>query len=174
MSQESIKETLTAAIGAFTETPEAAKVVFRADTELVEDLKCKIAIRDFDPIMIDEPAELGGTNTAANPLEVLVGALGTCQEIIYNAYASVMGIQIDELKVEVKGYCDLRGLLSIDEKTPSGFSKIQYVTTIKSPADIEAIKQLVAVTESHCPVLDTLVRPIEVTGEVTANGEKIH
>ena len=60
----------------------------------------------------------------------------------------------------------------MDENTPSGFSKVTYATTIKSPADDAAIRQLVDTVESHCPVYDTLTRPIEVTGEVTINGNK--
>jgi len=35
------------------------------------------------------------------------------------------------------------------------------------------MKQLIQTVESHCPVLDTLVRAIEVTGEVRVNGSKL-
>ncbi len=170
MSQEKLKNAITGVIGAFTENPDAAKAVFRANTELVENLQCTGTIRDFAPYTIDEPKAIGGADTGPNPLELLCLAVGTCQEIMYGAYAAVMGIPLDECKVSVKGYLDFRGLLSMDPDTPSGFSKVQFETTIKSPADDEALKQLVATVESHCPVMDCLQRPIEVTGKVSING----
>jgi len=42
---------------------------------------------------------------------------------------------------------------------------------VDSPADTETLKQLVETVEKHCPVLDTLVRAIEVSGQVTLNGQ---
>jgi len=122
---------------------------------------------------IDEPPILGGTDKGANPVELLLAALGTCQEIMYGAYASVMGVKLDQVKVEVKGYLDLRGLFGMDPSIPSGYSKIQYKTTIKSPADEATLKNLVATVEGHCPVLDTLTRAVEVTGEVVVNGGRV-
>lgn len=170
MSQETVKTALLNTINAIKENPGAAKAIFRANTELLEDVNCQIKIRDFDPIFIDEPAELGGQNSAVNPVELVLGALGTCQEIMYSAYASVMGIQLDKVTVDLKGRLDLQGLFGIDESVPAGFTKISYETAIESPADAEAIKQLMTVVETHCPVLDTLIRSIEVTGTVSLNG----
>ena len=44
---------------------------------------------------------------------------------------------------------------------------------IESSADCEAIRKLVGVVENHCPILDTLRRPIEVVGSVFLNGESL-
>jgi len=172
MSQEELKTAVMGVIDAFTKNPDAAKAVFRSETELVNNLECKGTIRDFPPFTIDEPKDIGGGNAGPNPVELMCLALGTCQEIMYGAYAAVMGIQLDELKVDVKGYLDFKGLLGMDENIPSGFTKVQYTTTIKSPASDEALRQLVDTAESHCPVHDSLTRPIEVTGEVFINGVK--
>lgn len=170
MSQETVKKALQQTIEAITKNPKCSKAVFRASTELVEDVRCSVAVREFEPMTVDEPAELGGTNQAANPVELVLGALGTCQEIMYAAYASVMGIKLDSVKVDVKGYLDLKGLFAMDETVPAGFTKICYETTLESPADKETLEKLVAVVESHCPVLDTLKRPVEVAGSVSING----
>jgi len=61
----------------------------------------------------------------------------------------------------------------MDETAPVGFQRVQYTTTIKSSADEAALRTLVETVESHCPMLDTLVRPIEVKGEINVNGVKI-
>lgn len=173
MAQEQLKEALLKTMDAIKQNPTCANAVFRAQTELVEGVKCTATIRDFPPITIDEPTELGGTNTAPNPVEMILAALGTCQEIMYAAYASVMGIQLDEVRVNVKGNLDLKGLFGMDENSPAGYKKISYETKIESPADTETLAKLVQVVESHCPVMDTLARAVEVSGEVTANGTKV-
>jgi uncharacterized OsmC-like protein len=172
MSQETVKEALLKTMEAIKENPVCANAVFRADTELKEGVCCSGKVRDFS-ITVDEPVELGGTNSAMNPVELILVALGTCQEIMYAAYASVMGIQLDKVKVDIKGNLDLKGLFAMDESSPAGYTKIGYETTIESPADTDTLRKLVETVESHCPVLDTLSRPVEVTGEVTANGTKL-
>jgi uncharacterized OsmC-like protein len=126
-------------------------------------------VRNFAPIVVDEPPELGGQDKGANPVELLLVSLGACQEIMYSAMASMMGIRLDEVKVNLKGSLDLKGLFGMDPAIPPGYQKITYETTLKSPASEEELRKLVEAVESHCPVLDTLVRPIEVTGRVTIN-----
>ena len=171
MSQESVKQALMATIEAIQKNPKCSNAVFRASTELIEDVRCSARIREFAPMSVDEPAALGGTDVAPNPVELVLAALGTCQEIMYSAYASVMGIQLTKVIVDVKGYLDLKGLFGMDESVPAGFKKICYETSLESPADSETLRKLVQVVESHCPVYDTLARAIEVTGSVSINGK---
>lgn len=167
MSQ--LKNTLLKTIDGIKNNPEAAKVVFRADTKLLDGVRCSAKVRDFKEMIIDEPPTLGGQDQGMNPVEMIAAALGTCQEIMYAAYASVMDIKLDAVSVEVKGRLDLHGLFAMDESIPAGYSSISYNTSISSQEDDEKIEQLVKVVESHCPVLDTLTRPIKVTGKVFHN-----
>ncbi len=171
MSQETVKAALLKSIAGIQSNPGAAKVVFRAETQLEEDVRCSAQVRDFAPIIVDEPPELGGADAAANPVELLLVALGACQEIMYSAYASVMGVQLNSVKVNLRGYLDLRGLFGMDPSVPPGYQKIIFETVVDSPADLETLKKLVDTVESHCPVLDSLVRSIEVSGQVSINGQ---
>jgi putative redox protein len=171
MSQETVKAALMKSIAGIQSNPGAAKVVFRAETQLEEDVRCSAKVRDFAPIIVDEPPDLGGADAAANPVELLLVALGACQEIMYSAYASVMGVQLNSVKVNLRGYLDLRGLFGMDEAIPPGYQKIIFETQLNSPADMETLKKLVETVESHCPVMDTLVRAIEVSGQVSINGQ---
>lgn len=169
MSQESLKQALGRTVQAIQDNPVMSRVVFEARTALVEDVRCTGNVRDFAPIVVDEPPELGGQDKGANPVELLLVSLGACQEIMYSAMAAMMGIRLDEVKVDLKGTLDLKGLFGMDPAIPPGYQKITYETTLKSPASEEELRKLVEAVESHCPVLDTLVRPIEVTGRVTIN-----
>ncbi len=116
---------------------------------------------------IDEPGIFGGTDTAFTPVELILASLGTCQETMYNAYASVTWVPVDSVKV--KGDLNLNGLFGLDESTNAGFNNIYYESEIKSSADDEGLYKLI---ESHCPLLDTLTRKINVEGKV--NVIKLH
>lgn len=173
MSQEEVKSALLKTIEGLQQNPNASKVIFRAETELVENVRCKATVRNFPPLFTDEPPELAGGDTGMNPVELILVALGTCQEVMYSAYASVMGIPLDSVKCNLKGHLDLKGLFSLDPKVPAGYSRITFETLIQSSASADQIRQLVQTVESHCPVLDSLQRPIEVSGKVTANGQPL-
>jgi uncharacterized OsmC-like protein len=174
MSQESVKKALVNMIEAVGKNPSTAKVVFRAETKLQDDVRCSAKVRDFAVMTVDEPAELGGSDAGMNPVELILVALGTCQEVMFAAYASFMGIKLDVCKVDVKGYLDLRGLLSIDPSVAPGYQQITYKTTIVSTADDSELLKLVDVVERHCPVLDILTRVQSVNGLAVVNGKALH
>jgi len=167
MNQKALKEVFQKAMDAIKANPKNASMPFNTKTELVEGVKCSAQVRDFPPMTVDEPPEMGGTNAGVNPGELLLIALGTCQEIMYSACAALMDIPLNKVTVNLKGDLDLRGLLGMDNSVPAGFSSIYYETTIDSDAGEGALKQLVEVTESHCPMLDMLRRPVDVRGTVS-------
>ncbi len=80
---------------------------FEADTKLINGYSTKAQIRQFT-LDIDEKPGLGGTDKGPNPLEIVLAALGACQEIVYAMYAAGMGILLDSVKIYVKGH-DLEG-----------------------------------------------------------------
>lgn len=130
MSNE-IKKAVQNLIETINNKPQIATTVFRASSFSEQDgFAVRSQIRGFSTVM-DEPLELGGTDTGPNPVEMLLAALGGCQEIVYRAYAAVMGLEIERIEVHAKGYLDLRGLLNLAE-VPSGFSQISFTTRIVS------------------------------------------
>ncbi|MEX1126758.1 MAG: OsmC family protein [Acidimicrobiia bacterium] len=119
--------------------------------------------RDFDPIAFDEPPGLGGTNTAPNPVEQLLGALGSCLVIGYAANASVAGIELKDLRIELEGDLDLQTFLGLGDGN-AGFSSIGATVHIEADADDAAIEALHRKVVSSSPVGHCLSRsvPIEV------------
>lgn len=174
MSQEMLKAALVQTIEGLKANPEASKVIFRATTQLEEGVRCSANVRDFPTMIIDEPPELGGADAGMNPVELVLVALGTCQEIMYAAYASVMGIPLESVSVDIKGYIDLKGLFGLAEGVPAGYDELRYETNIVSTGSAEEISQLAQTVETHCPVLDTLIRAIPVNGTVTHNGAQLN
>jgi len=173
MPQYFIKTQLLNAINAIKENDSNANAIFRARTELQSGLKCSAQIRNFS-LQIDEPEQLGGTDEGPNPVELVLAALGTCQEIIYSAYAAVLDIPINTIIVDVRGSLNLKGFFGLDEKVHPGFEEITYTTSIDSPASSEQIEHLSKIVEKNCPLLDILTREIPVNGKVKITNSLIN
>lgn len=162
---DAIKDAIEHLTETIRKTPQFSSSVFRASSYSdTVDFTTRSEIRGFS-VPMDEPRELGGNDTAPNPVEMLLAALGSCQEIVYRAFAAVLGIEILRIEVHAKGYLDLRGFLNLAE-VPAGFTGVTYTTRIVSTEPTERIRQLTELVERHCPVYDTLRRPIEVKGKV--------
>ncbi|HSN92932.1 MAG TPA: OsmC family protein [Anaeromyxobacteraceae bacterium] len=145
--------------------PERAAASFRATTVSESDgFSTRSRVRGFT-VPLDEPPELAGEDTGPNPVEAVLAALGSCQAIVYRAYASSLGLRLDRVEVEAVGELDLRGLLGL-ARVPAGFQRVTFRTRIVSPEPPERIRELAGLVEAHCPVLDTLRLPVEVTGEL--------
>lgn len=160
---EQIKSAIDGLRRAIGQNPAAARVVFRATTESTADtLATQSTIRGFE-VRNDEPADLGGTDTGPNPVEAVLAALGSCQAIVYRAYANALGIRLDRVEVETRGHLDVRGFLG-DATVPAGFERVSFATRVVSPEPRERIEKLAKLVEAHCPVLDILRTPLAVSG----------
>lgn len=160
---EQIKGAIVGLTRALTTNATAAKVVFRAATVSAEDtLSTESRIRTFT-VQLDEPRELGGTDTGPNPVEAVLAALGSCQTIVYRAYANALGLRIDRIEVDARGHLDIRGFLNLAPVAP-GFERVTFTTRIVSPEPAEKISELARLVEAHCPVLDILRTPVPVSG----------
>lgn len=162
---EPLKKTLTDLTAAVRSHPELASVSFRATTVSPgPGFETRSRICDHH-LVLDEPRDLGGANQGPNPVEIVLAALGSCQEIVYRAYATVLGLRIERVEVHAEGTLDIRGFLNLSD-VPAGFQRITFATRIVSSEPEDRIRELVALVEKHCPVLDTLRRAVDVTGTV--------
>lgn len=174
MSQTSIKEAIGAMAQSFISKPESAMAQYACSSQWEGDVLCSNKVRDFR-LNVDEPAAFGGGDSAMSPADLILVALGSCQEIMYAALASAMDIPLKSVRVELKGNLDYRGLMGMGEgRVPPGFQDIWYETYLDSPASEATLKKLVEAVESQCPILDTLVRPIAVRGKTILNGRTEH
>jgi len=143
----------------------------RTNTRWMETLRCEVDIRDFAPLYVDEPPSMGGANTAPNPMELVLAALGACQEILYSAYAALLDIPLEAVEVSLTGYMDVREMFDLQHETGAGFSKIRSEARLRSSASEADIRRLVETVERCCPVMDTLQRPVMLTNQVHLNDQ---
>lgn len=153
-------------IGAITEEPEKAATTWASTVEWKGGFRSQSSSRDFAPVPSDEPYGLGGDNTAANPVEQLLGALGNCLAVGYAANATAAGIEVNSLTIELEGDLDLHTFLGIKEGH-AGFSSITAKVSLDSGASPEELDALHQKVVSTSPVGHTLGRAIPVNVELS-------
>ena len=145
-------------------------VQVRAQSKSQNGFQSRAKIRDFE-LIIDQPRGFGGENMGPKPSEVLLAALAACQEVTWRLYGEAYGISISDIRVDLVGTQDLRGFMGIDDTTPAGFQKITGTVTVSSPANEEDIIRLQKIVDQHCPVLDDLRRPLDVSLNISVEPE---
>ena len=146
--------------------PKEAQATFQSRSALQSGLQSKVSMRDHQ-LIVDEPEALGGSDTGPNPVELVLGALGSCQEITYRAYATALGIPLESVSVTLDGDIDLRGFVGVDDSVRAGYQGIKGTVHIKSSADEAALQALRQAVNAHCPVLDILTKPVPVDLELS-------
>lgn len=131
-----------------------ATQVFKANAHLKEGVLVETTARQHR-VFVDEPASLGGKDTAMNPVELLLSALGACQSIVARTYADKFGIDLKDFNVELEGDLDTDGFLGKADVRP-GFSNIRSIYTIDTDAPEEKVVEFLEYLETHCPVGDTI------------------
>jgi uncharacterized OsmC-like protein len=144
------------------ESPEVAATTWRASVTWDEGFRSTASIRDFDAIGSDEPAALGGTDTAPNPVEQLLAALGNCLAVGYAAGASAAGVEINSLRVDLEGDLDLHTFLGLNPEGNAGYSAIRAKVELDSDAPADVIEALHRSVVGTSPVGHTLSRAVPV------------
>jgi uncharacterized OsmC-like protein len=139
---------------------EQGNTVWKADVRWERGFRSSAAVREF-AIPSDEPAGLGGTDTAPNPVEQVAAALGHCLAVGYAAALTKRGIAIRELDIAVSGQLDLRPFLGL-APGHAGYSKIEVDVRIDSDADEATLQEVHRQVVSTSPVGHSLTNPVEL------------
>ncbi|WP_104482873.1 OsmC family protein [Actinokineospora auranticolor] len=154
-----------ALVGAVQADATKAATTWAAHVTWTGGFRSEARVRGFTPTPSDEPTALGGGDSAANPVEQLLSALGNCLAVGYAANATVAGIRLDDLRIDLKGDIDLRVFLGLAEGH-AGFDSITAKVTISSPASREELETLHAKVIGSSPVGHTLGSAVPVTIEL--------
>jgi putative redox protein len=112
---------------------------------------------------VDEPGALAGDDVAASPVEYALGALISCQVVVYRLYAQALGIRIDDITIDAEGDLDARRLFGIDETVRAGFTEVRLKVTVTGPETEARYQELRNAVDAHCPVLDLFANPTPVS-----------
>jgi len=121
----------------------------------------------------DEPvSKVGGTGTAPRPLRYFLAGFAFCLQAQYVRNAIRLGIELDELAVDVESEIDRRGGLGLRD-APADFESIAYTTTLRTEAPESAVRDLVETAESRCYVHGTLSAAMDLDGTTVVNGSPL-
>src|SRR5215831_14933458 len=113
--------------------PGSSRITIRAQGSQVDTpIACSV---DIGRALYEAQAHsgVGGAGTAACSGDLLLGALAACAQLTCQLVATAMGIEVEEIRVEVEGEMDLRGTLGVSKDVPVGFQEIQAKFDITAP-----------------------------------------
>jgi uncharacterized OsmC-like protein len=160
--------------------PELARFTFRSETEWESGGRTRTRITDFYgagqdmqhgrsiEIVGDEPPVLLGGDTAANAVEAVLHALGSCLAVGFAYNAAAQGIEIRELRFRGEGDLDLHGFLGLREDVRPGFDRIRFTVSVDADAPRETLDELADYVQRTSPVLDIIRNPVPVSVKVEA------
>lgn len=127
--------------------------------------RTKIQVREFAPVYTDEPASLGGTNTAPSPLETVLVALVGCDAVIINGVALAMGFKYTGVDFACESQIDVRGPKGVPGVRPY-FETAKLEITVYTDESNVRFQQLRKNVEFRCPVMN-LLNAAQVAMDVT-------
>ncbi len=124
--------------------------------------KTVVKARNFE-IIIDEPEELGGTDSAANPVEYILASFAGCLNVMAHVSAKEMNITLRGVEIDLFGDLNPAKLFGLSNEDRAGYKQINVKIKPDCDADAATLEKWVKAIESRCPVSDNLQNETPVT-----------
>lgn len=109
---------------------------------------------------VNGPGRLG-------PMQLVLAAIASCQIDVIATHATLMGVTVEELSVDVRGEFDVRSYLGISGAPPPGYESISLTARLRAPSITEdQLATLARVAESASPVGSTLSRSVQFRARI--------
>jgi uncharacterized OsmC-like protein len=129
-----------------------APVTFRASTVWTGGASSRTEVESYDlggqtilrrhTIRTDEPTELWGGNSAPNPQDLLLAALGSCMMFGFVAGCTKRGIVVHAVAIDTELALDLRGPLGLDPAIKPGAESIRYTIRVSGTGTPEQLAEV--------------------------------
>jgi uncharacterized OsmC-like protein len=151
--------------------PEMAKITFKVQTNWNsgDGFKMTSTGKDFQmggqtverekafTVTSDYPEVIGGRSDGPTVCEMGMASVGSCVSQTIMAYATMMGIQLDRIRVETEGDLDMRGLTGLSDKVRPGAQEFRLKFHLESrTASKEQLEQLYELGKRFSPAVDTI------------------
>lgn len=170
-------EALKQVMGQISEDPSLGKVKFQVTTTWKGTTKSETVVQGYEiggqevkrihTFVIDEPNELLGEDTSANPQEYLMGAMNACILNTYVIAAAMKGVKLESVVIETEGELDLRGFLGIDKDVIAGYKELKYKVRLKGNGTQKQYEEV------HKAVVATSPNYYNITHAIKLNTELI-
>jgi uncharacterized OsmC-like protein len=145
----------------------------KANPKAIKTLKCKTVaegkfrhanyIRNLAPYIVDEPPALLGDDTAPNPSEASLAALGSCLAVGLHANAVHRGWTVRKLELALEGDLNITGVWGTGDlgEKPVGFTDVRVKVDMECDGVAQAdVEKLIAHVTKWSPVANTFTRPV--------------
>lgn len=146
----------------------------KANPDVIKTLKCKTVaegrfrhlnfVRTLPAHVIDEPPGLLGDDTAPNPSEAVLAALGSCLAVGIHANAVARGITVHRLELELEGDLNITAVWGVGDlsEKPVGFTDIRAKVTLEADRPRAELEELIAHSQVWSPVANTMTRQVNL------------
>ncbi len=144
----------------------------RENPKAVRTLKCRTVaegrfrhlnmIRNLPPYIVDEPPGLLGDDTAPNPSEASLAALGSCLAVGIHANAVARNITIRSLELELEADINITAVWGTGDTSPKpvGFDAVRVKVHLDAEAPQAELDDLIAHATKWSPVANTFTKPV--------------
>jgi len=138
-----------------------ADMNFRVKAHSESATKTVVKARQFE-IVVDEPADLGGTDAGANPVELVLAAYAGCLNVVGHMIAGEMKMNLSSLKINLVGSLNPAKLFGQETEDRAGYKAIKVKMKPETDASEETIALWLSQVKERCPVGDNLKNVTEV------------
>jgi uncharacterized OsmC-like protein len=145
--------------------PTTGKKTLKAKTICEAGFRNMTYVRNLPPMLVGEPPALLGDDSAPNPSETALAALGSCISVGMLANATHRGVTLTRIEVEMEGDIDVSAVWGVgdipDGKIP-GFTEVRCSVTLAGDTDPDTLKRIHDNAIVWSPVVNTFRRPARV------------
>lgn len=149
--------------------PEGGRKTIRTHTEADGLFRNYTQIRNLEPVLVSEPPQLLGDDSAPNPTEVAQSALAACISVGIQAIATNRGVTLTKIAIDIESDIDISPTWGVgdlnDDKRP-GVSDVRVKIDLEGDADRETLDQIQNDAITWSPVVNTYTRPATLTSEL--------
>jgi uncharacterized OsmC-like protein len=151
--------------------PEMAKVAFQVQTQWQNGDGFKITStgknfqiggqtverREAYTLASDYPDEMGGMSKGPTVCEMCMASIGSCISQTIVAYATMIGVQLDSIRIQTEGEVDIRGFTGVSEDVRPGAQEFRIGIHLESKtASKERLEKLYELGNRFSPAIDTM------------------
>jgi uncharacterized OsmC-like protein len=125
-------------------------------------------IRNLAPHVIDEPPGLLGDDTAPNPSEAVLAALGSCLSVGIHANAVYRNVRLTKVEFELEGDINITAVWGTGDTSDDkivGFTAVRAKVHLEGDAPRAELDALIRHADRWSPVANTLRLPVNVSVE---------
>jgi len=124
--------------------------------EMLSRAAVAVHVREFPPVVSDEPPARGGENRGPSPLEYVLISLCACTNVSAGRMAEKLRFEYENLETYAEGVLDTRGRRGLAD-VPVHYKAVRLRVRIKTSEPDERLARLKELVSRYCPV-DSLIR----------------